>query len=198
MGSASAVLLQNNQTLPFSNSIKSVALIGKATQVYAQQAVAGGVMVGRPMGAGGGSSDVVPHYTVPPLQGIKNVLQELGNTEAKIGLTLVDDDNSNIDQAIEAAKQADAVIIMAGSIAEEGADRATFADEIGLNAALSLGDTLDWYTDAPNKITSIARTDGKDLNPERNSQTIAMIEMILAATGDMFKSFERQCRYCHT
>jgi beta-glucosidase len=144
-------------------------------------------MVGRPMGAGGGSSDVVPHYTVPPLQGIKNVLQELGNTEAKIGLTLVDDDNSNIDQAIEAAKQADAVIIMAGSIAEEGADRATFADEIGLNAALSLGDTLDWYTDAPNKITSIARTDGKDLNPERNSQTIAMIEMILAATGDMFK-----------
>ena len=187
MGSASTVLLQNNQTLPFSNDIKSVALIGKATQVYAQQAVAGGVMVGHPMGAGGGSSDVVPYYTVPPLQGIKNVLQELGNTEAKIELTLVDDDNSNIDQAIEAAKQADAVIIMAGSIAEEGADRATFADEIGLNAALSLGDNLDWYTDVPNKITSLARTDGKNLNPERNSQTIAMIEMILAATGDMFK-----------
>ena len=187
MGGASAVLLLNNQTLPFASDIRSVALIGKTTQVYAQQAVAGGVVVGRSMGAGGGSSDVVPHYTVPPLQGIKNVLQELGNTQAKIELTLVDDDNSNIDQAIEAAIQADAVIIMAGSIAEEGADRATFADEIGLNAALSLGDTLDWYTDAPNKITSLAHTDGKAINPERNSQTIAMIEMILVATGDMFR-----------
>ena len=54
LGAAGAVLLQNNGALPFLESVKSLVLIGKASQVYAQQAVAGGVVVGKPMGAGGG------------------------------------------------------------------------------------------------------------------------------------------------
>ena len=179
------VLLQNNGALPFAKKIASVLLIGKASQTYAQQAVAGGVVVGKPMGAGGGSSDVVPHYTVSPREGLKNTLAGLDSLSAEISLVLIEDDNSNLSDAIDRAISADAVIIMAGSIAEEGADRATFDDETGLNQAVSLGDDLDWYTDLPNKITSIPRTDGGKLNKEKNSQTIAMIKAIMNSSPDM-------------
>ncbi|NHN35788.1 glycosyl hydrolase [Pseudomaricurvus alcaniphilus] len=185
IGGQSGVLLQNNGALPFAKDVQQVVVIGKATQVYAQQAVAGGVVVGKPMGAGGGSSDVVPHYTVAPVAGLQNVLNSLGNTSAQVSLLLVEDDNSNLDAAKAAAVAADAVIIMAGTIAEEGADRATFADEKGVNAATAIGDNLDWYTPAPNQITSLTRSDGKPLNPEKNSHTVAMIRGIMAAAPNM-------------
>jgi beta-glucosidase len=61
IGVRSAVLLQNEGVLPFRTDVGSVVVIGKASQVYAQQAVAGGALPGQPMGSGGGSSDVVPH-----------------------------------------------------------------------------------------------------------------------------------------
>ena len=88
IGVQSGVLLQNdNHVLPFdANAVRNVVVIGKATQVYAQQAVAGGVLVGKPMGAGGGSSDVVPNYTVSPVDGLKSVLTALGNTAATVTL----------------------------------------------------------------------------------------------------------------
>jgi len=41
IGNQSAVLLQNNGALPFSSGVGTVVVIGKKTQVYAQQAVAG-------------------------------------------------------------------------------------------------------------------------------------------------------------
>ena len=42
IGDQSGVLLQNNAVLPFNvASVRNVVLIGKATQIYAQQAVAG-------------------------------------------------------------------------------------------------------------------------------------------------------------
>ena len=185
IGLQSGVLLQNNGALPFASDVAKVVVIGKASQVYAQQAVAGGVVVGKPMGAGGGSSDVVPHYTVSPVEGLRNVLNHLGNSSAEVSLILVADDNSDIDIARKAALKADAVIIMAGTISEEGADRATFADEKGVNVAVSIGDGLDWYTLQPNYITSIIRTDGEAVNPEKNSQTVAMIRDIMAAAPDM-------------
>ena len=185
IGVESGVLLQNNGALPFSKEVEQVVIIGKASQVYAQQAVAGGVMVGEPMGSGGGSSDVVPHYTVSPIDGIKNALKSLGNDSAEVSLVLVDDENSNLDAAIIAAKKADAVIIMAGTISEEGSDRATFADEKGVNAAVSIGDGLDWYTPVSKTITTVIRTDDKPLNPEKNSQTVAMINGLMAAAPDM-------------
>lgn len=194
IGEAGTVLLQNNGTLPYGTDHKNVVVIGKASQVYAQQAVAGGVVVGKPMGAGGGSSDVVPHYTVSPVDGIKNTLSSLGVADANVTLLLLADDNSDIDQAIAAAEAADAVIVMAGSISEEGADRATFEDDRGLGQVVSMGDNLDWYTEHPNKITSVTIVEGtpsifssgkKELNPEHNSGTLAMLKSLLGASENI-------------
>jgi beta-glucosidase len=181
IGGRGSVLLQNNGALPLAPNVKSVVLMGKASQVYAQQAVAGGAVVGEPMGAGGGSSDVVPNYTVSPIEGLRSAV---GNSTA-VKLILVDDANSTAtidgksvsfaDALAEAAK-ADAVVMMAGTIAEEGADRATFTDTSGhqLAAPASVGSTLDWYASRSNNIA----TQG-DKNSARNSQTMAMLQAVL-------------------
>jgi len=178
IGVQSGVLLQNdNHVLPFdANSVRSVVVIGKATQVYAQQAVAGGVLVGKPMGAGGGSSDVVPSYTVSPVDGLKDVLNALGNTAATVSLITVKDDNSDLAAAKAAAASADAVIVMAGTIAEEGADRASYVDSTGLSLT-AFGDSLDWYVAKPNSISTATA------NTAANSNTVAMIAGILGATS---------------
>lgn len=183
IGGRGSVLLQNNGALPLSANLKSVVLIGKASQVYTQQAVAGGAVVGEPMGAGGGSSDVVPNYTVSPIEGLRGAL---GNPNA-VKLILVDDANATAtidgkqvsfaDALAEAAK-AEAVVMMAGTIAEEGADRATFTDPSGhqLAAPASLGSTLDWYAGRSNNIATAGAN-----NTARNSQTTAMLEAVLNA-----------------
>ncbi len=185
IGTRAAVLLQNNGALPFSDQVKRVVVIGKASQVYAQQAVAGGVVVGKPMGAGGGSSDVVPHYTVAPVEGIRSALISAGNADAEVSLVLVADDNSDVGVAIEAARNADAVVIMAGTIAEEGADRATFEDERGVGSPVIIGDDLDWYAATPNRVSTVSHKDASQLNPGRNSQTVSMIEAIMTASPEM-------------
>jgi beta-glucosidase len=182
LGVQSGVLLQNdNHVLPFdANTVRNVVVIGKATQVYAQQAVAGGVLVGQPMGAGGGSSDVVPNYTVLPVDGLKSVLTGLGNTAATVTLITVKDDNSDLNAAKAAAAAADAVIIMAGTVAEEGADRVSFADSTGLTLT-AVGDGLDWYVARPNAISTATS------NLPANSNTVAMIMGILGATSTTAK-----------
>jgi beta-glucosidase len=112
IGEQSAVLLKNDkQLLPFPTTVKRFALIGKET--YVDTAV---------MGCCGGSSDVIPLYTVKPLQGMQNTLQAMGS-DAEVTLVIVDEDNSNLAQAVAAAKAADAVVIMAGTLSEEGKDR---------------------------------------------------------------------------
>ena len=184
LGAAGAVLLQNNGALPLAESVKSLVLIGKASQVYAQQAVAGGVVVGKPMGAGGGSSDVVPHYTVSPLEGLGGALEGFG-LGGEVSLFLVDDDNGNLGPALAAAKGADAVIIMAGTIAEENADRATFETDQGVGVPVALGEGLDWYAGKPNRISSVVHRDEAQLNPGQNSQTLAMIEAVMSAAPSM-------------
>ena len=69
---------------------------------------------------------------------------------------------------------------MAGTIAEEGADRASFADSTGLSMT-AVGDGLDWYVARPNTIsTATANTAG-------NSNTVAMITGILGATSTTAK-----------
>jgi len=182
IGVQSAVLLQNdNHVLPFdANSVKNVVVVGKATQVYAQQAVAGGVLVGKPMGAGGGSSDVVPNYTVSPVDGLKSVLAALGNTTATVTLITVKDDNSDLNAAQAAAAAADAVIVMAGTVAEEGADRASFVDSTGLSLT-AFGDGLDWYVARPNALSTATS------NAAANSNTVVMITGILAASSTTSK-----------
>jgi beta-glucosidase len=113
IGEQSAVLLKNTKhILPLRiESIHSIAVIGQAP--YASIAVSG---------CCGGSSDVIPLYTVTPVQGLQNAVQALGSS-ASVNLTLVDTANSNLTQAVAAAAAADAVIVMAGAITEEGADR---------------------------------------------------------------------------
>lgn len=183
IGGRGAVLLQNNGALPLRSGIKSLVLIGKASQVYAQQAVAGGAVAGEPMGSGGGSSDVVPAYTVSPVEGLRSAL----SATAAVKLVLVDDANATAtvdgaqvsfaDAVAEAAK-ADAVVIMAGTISEEGADRATFTDTSGHQLATppAEGSSLDWYAARSNAIA----TSGEK-NTARNSRTTQMIEAVLAA-----------------
>jgi beta-glucosidase len=187
IGSRSAVLLQNNGALPLRRDLRTLVLIGKASQVYAQQAVAGGAVVGEAMGGGGGSSDVVPNYTVSPIEGLRTALAELGNTRASVKLILVDDENDSatIDglkvsfaDAITEAVKADAVVMMAGTISEEGADRATFTAVNGQRLAVSAatGGGLDWYAGRSNIISTNGET-----NPSKNSRTTAMIDALLAA-----------------
>jgi beta-glucosidase len=172
--------------LPFdARTVRNVVVIGKASQGYAQQAVAGGVMVGQPMGAGGGSSDVVPSTTVSPRDGLKNVLAALGNAAANVTLVTVKDDNSDLEAAKAAAAGADAVVIMAGTIAEEGADRATFADAGGLTVT-ALGDNLDWYVARPSALSTTTS------NPPGNSNTVAMIKGLLAASSKTGKSMAQK------
>src|SRR5690606_1173767 len=183
MGVQSAVLLQNSGALPLPTDIQRILLVGKASQIYAQQAVAGGSMVGKTMGAGGGSSDVVPFYTVTPIEGLRNVLAELGNTSAQVQLALVDDANqtatldgrpASFSEVLATAAQVDAVVIMAGTIAEEGADRATFSDSTGAELTVR-GDSLDWYAPVPKAISY----EGAE-NAGRNSRTTEMIDRLLA------------------
>ncbi|WP_240635971.1 beta-glucosidase [Caldimonas tepidiphila] len=205
IGTKSAVLLQNNGALPFASTVREVVIFGKATQVYAQQAVAGGVMVGKPMGAGGGSSDVVPNYTVTPVEGIKNTLKALGNTTAAVRLILVDDANSTatidgrtvaFSEALAAAAAADAVVVMAGTISEEGADRLTAVSAgggtvftpgggspvlVAPGTTAADGSSLDWY--ASSSLTLPATVDGT--NAVRNSQTVDMIKAIMGASSTM-------------
>lgn len=191
IGNQSTVLLQNNGALPIAKTVGNVVLIGKQTQVYAQQAVAGGARVGFAFGAGGGSSDVVPNYTVTPLQGLRTVLANLGNTTASVKLILVDDANATatIDgvaatyaEALTAAAGADAVVIMAGTVAEEGADRASFTATSGGTLA-AVGDNLDWYAPALNVI---ATTSGS--NVAASSNTVAMIKGVMAVASTTAKA----------
>jgi beta-glucosidase len=68
IGGRATVLLQNNGALPLRHDLRSIALIGKASQVYAQQAVAGGAVVGEPMGAGGAVPTSCPITRFRPLK----------------------------------------------------------------------------------------------------------------------------------
>jgi beta-glucosidase len=107
-----AVLLKNDGALLPLDAVKvrSIALIGQST--FAGAAVAGG----------GGSSRVLPLYTVTPLQGLQNVLAELGSS-ATVNQVIVADDNSNLADATAAAAAADITIVMAGVVTNEGTDQ---------------------------------------------------------------------------
>ena len=52
----------------------------------------------RPASGGGGSSKVIPLYTVPPLEGMQDVLRDLGSS-ATVTKVTVADDLSNLDEA---------------------------------------------------------------------------------------------------
>lgn len=71
---------------------------------------------------GGGSSKVDPLYTVPPVEGMQDVLASLG-ADASASKFTIADDLSNLEEAAVAVRAADTVILMAGVVATEGVDR---------------------------------------------------------------------------
>ncbi|MDB5849992.1 MAG: glycosyl hydrolase [Rhodoferax sp.] len=206
IGTKAAVLLQNNGALPLTSSVARLVVVGKASQVYAQQAVAGGAVVGKAMGSGGGSSDVVPNYTVAPVDGIVNALKAAGNTTASVQLILVDDANATATvngvaktfaEALATAAAADAVVVMAGTISEEGADRATTADGSTLasntvplapGASAADGTSLDWY--AASSLTTPATATGA--NAVKNSNTVAMLKALMGTTSTTGKAMAQK------
>ncbi len=96
------VLLKNEgHLLPLdANRLHSIAVIGP----YAAKAMTGG----------GGSSHVIPLYTVDPVKGIKD------RAGSKVKVTFAD--GSNVSQAAVLAKSADVAIVMVGDHETEGRD----------------------------------------------------------------------------
>ena len=111
IGSQIAVLLKNDGgLLPLDADAGSIVIIGQSA--FVDEACLGG----------GGSSKVTPLYTVPPLDGMQDVLRDLGSS-ATVTKVTVADDLSNLDEAKDAAETADVVVLMAGLVATEGADQ---------------------------------------------------------------------------
>jgi cytidylate kinase len=111
IGEQIAVLLKNDGgVLPLDPAVRSIVVIGQAA--YVDEACLGG----------GGSSKVDPLYTVPPVDGLRDVLDGLGST-ASLSRVTVAPDLANLAEARQAAAAADVVVIMAGLVATEGADR---------------------------------------------------------------------------
>jgi len=111
IGTHIAVLLKNDGgLLPLDANAGSIVIIGQSK--FVDEASLGG----------GGSSKVIPLYTVPPLEGMQDVLADLGSPATVTKVTIADD-LSNLDEAKNAAQEADVVVLMAGMVATEGADQ---------------------------------------------------------------------------
>ncbi len=111
IGSQIAVLLKNDgDLLPLDPDVGSIVIIGQSR------------FVDRACLGGGGSSRVIPLYTVTPLDGMTDVLADLGSS-ATVTKVTVANDLTNLDEAKRAAAEADAVVLMAGLVATEGADQ---------------------------------------------------------------------------
>ncbi len=154
IGEQLAVLLKNEGgLLPLdAQSAGKILIVGQAE--YVDDACQGG----------GGSSKVDPLYTVPPVEGMQDVLADLGS-HATVSKVTVANDLSNLDAAVAAVKAADTVILMAGVVATEGIDRPSgdmFHDQnrmldalLGLNArtVVVLKDSspvlMPWIAKAP-------------------------------------------------
>jgi beta-glucosidase len=110
------VLLKNEgNLLPFKKSVKTVAVIGaNATRENAM---------------GGGSGQIKAKYEISALQGIKNELGSQVNVTYTPGYTIARDQKADpqlIQQAVAAAKAADVVIYVGGSI--HGYDYSKWSD----------------------------------------------------------------------
>jgi beta-glucosidase len=223
IGVKSAVLLKNRDNLLplpetlvarepgyMDNAVDYIVVIGKASQPFAQEAVQANAKIGT--SAPGGSSDVMPEYTVTPVQGILDAF-DARQSSGKVILALVDDDNqyasvdgvpttfNDVLTRVLTNSHNKAVVIMAGTIAEEGGDRGTVCAETGpspypgyagpfvdfceypdviANGTSSFlhpvwGMSLDWYTDSFQNPTIDTGT--------KNSRTMEMIDALMAVPG---------------
>lgn len=113
LGGRFAVLLKNEgRLLPLDPAEGRILVVGQET--FAARACLGG----------GGSSRVVPVYTVDPVPGLRDVIAGLGG-RARVDLRVVADDLGDLDAAVAAAREAQTVVIMAGLVASEGEDLPT-------------------------------------------------------------------------
>ena len=112
IGGEIAVLLKNDeQLLPLSADVADIVIIGQST--FVDDACLGG----------GGSSKVIPLYTVPPLRGIQDVLADLGSCDQsspRSPLPMTCPTSTRLDGPRGSAS---VVVLMAGLIATEGADQ---------------------------------------------------------------------------
>lgn len=128
IGEESAVLLKNEGGLLPLDAASAGRILIVGQKDFVDDACQGG----------GGSSKVTPLYTVSPVDGMRDVLAGLGSA-ATVETFTVTRDLSNLDAAVAAASTADTVIIMAGVVATEGADRPSIAmadDQDAMVAAL--------------------------------------------------------------
>src|SRR4029450_7758586 len=105
IGTQIAVLLKNEGgVLPLDAGAGSIVIIGQST--FIDEACLGG----------GGSSKVIPLYTVRPLDGMQDVLADLGSP-ATVTKATVAEDLSNLDEAKDAGREAGGGGLMAGLVA---------------------------------------------------------------------------------
>ena len=115
-----SVLLKNEGVLPFDSGIETLAVIGPNAD--------------RPALGGGGSSEVTPVHAVSPLDGLRERFRGEVTFERGIapiqGVRFFDeregeepDDEPSIEDAVAAAEDADATVLVARDVATEGADR---------------------------------------------------------------------------
>ena len=131
IGEQPAVLLKNDNApdgrahlLPLDPKVAGkVLIVGQAE--YVDDACQGG----------GGSSKVTPLYTVPPVEGMQDVLRDLGSN-ANVSKFTVANNLSNLGAAKAAVSEADTVVLMAGVVATEGVDRANMDLPDGQNRML--------------------------------------------------------------
>src|SRR3954449_5183504 len=101
IGSQTAVLLKNEGALlpldPHAGA-GSIVIIGQSE--FVDDACLGG----------GGSSKVTPLYTVPPVEGMQDVLRDLGSSTTVTKVTVAQD-LSNLDEAKQAARESDVVVV---------------------------------------------------------------------------------------
>lgn len=112
IGQQCAVLLKNSGGLLPLDPARTGRLLVVGQKDFVDDACQGG----------GGSSKVTPLYTVTPVAGLRDVLASLGSS-ATVEKVTVARDLSNLDEAVSAAKGADTLVVMAGVVATEGADR---------------------------------------------------------------------------
>jgi beta-glucosidase len=116
IGEQCAVLLKNDGGLLPLDAVRAGRVLIVGQKDFVDDACQGG----------GGSSKVTPLYTVTPVDGMREVLAELGSSATVEKLTVARD-LSNLEEAVSAAKKAETLVIMAGVVATEGADRPSLA-----------------------------------------------------------------------
>lgn len=102
---------------------------------------------------------MVPTYTVKPLEGLQNVLDQLGS-DAQIEKVTVGKDLSNLEAARAAAADADVVIVMAGLVTAEGRDQLAADNKTPILNLPDQQDALISAIAAENPNTAVVLKDG--------------------------------------